>query len=130
MAAVLWGAGVSFGGVLAFLYADLIVLPLLDVYRRYYGWKMAAYIAGVFYATMVVSALLMDAAFDALGWIPRQRPNLHAEMVHFSLNYTFWLNFVFAILAAGLFVLARRQPMASGHCEHHAPAARVRGHPR
>ena len=53
MAAVLWGAGVSFGGVLAFLYADLIVLPLLDVYRRYYGWKMAAYIAGVFYATMV-----------------------------------------------------------------------------
>ncbi len=54
MAAVLWGSGVSFGGVLAFLYADLIVLPLLDVYRRYYGWKMAAYIAAVFYATMVV----------------------------------------------------------------------------
>ena len=53
MAAVLWGAGISFGGVLAFLYADLIVLPLLDVYRRYYGWKMAAYIGAVFYATMV-----------------------------------------------------------------------------
>jgi hypothetical protein len=49
MAAVLWGAGVSFGGVLAFLYADLIVVPLLDVYRRYYGWKMAAYIGGIFY---------------------------------------------------------------------------------
>ena len=49
MAAVLWGSGISFGGVLAFLYADLIVLPLLDVYRRYFGWKMAAYIGIVFY---------------------------------------------------------------------------------
>ncbi len=123
MAAVLWGAGVSFGGVLAFLYADLIVLPLLDVYRRYYGWKMAAYIAGVFYATMVVSALLMDVAFSALGWVPGHRPDVHAEMVHFSLNYTFWLNVAFALLAAWLFVLARRHPMQSGHCEHHGHSA-------
>ena len=123
MAAVLWGAGVSFGGVLAFLYADLIVLPLLDVYRRYYGWKMAAYIAGVFYATMVISALIMDVAFNALGWIPQQRPNIQAEMVHFSLNYTFWLNLAFAILGASLLMLARRQPMAPGHCEHHAHQA-------
>ena len=120
MAAVLWGAGVSFGGVLAFLYADLIVLPLLDVYRRYYGWKMAAYIAAVFYATMVVSALIMDVAFNALGWIPATRPDVHAEMVHFSLNYTFWLNIVFGLLAIALFVIARRQPTEHGHCEHHA----------
>ncbi len=127
MAAVLWGAGVSFGGVLAFLYADLIVLPLLDVYRRYYGWKMAAYIAGVFYATMVISALIMDAAFSALGWIPRQRPNMQAVMTHFSLNYTFWLNLVFAGVALGLFLLSRRQPMAAGHCEHHAHPAQHHG---
>jgi uncharacterized protein len=45
---VLWGSGISFGGVLSFLYADLIVIPLLDVYRRYFGWRMAAYIAVVF----------------------------------------------------------------------------------
>ena len=122
MAAVLWGAGVSFGGVLAFLYADLIVLPLLDVYRRYYGWKMAAYIAAVFYATMVASALIMDVAFNALGWIPATRPDMHAEMVHFSLNYTFWLNIVFGSVALALFLLARRHPMAHGHCERHAHA--------
>jgi uncharacterized membrane protein YraQ (UPF0718 family) len=122
MAAVLWGAGVSFGGVLAFLYADLIVLPLLDVYRRYYGWKMAAYIAAVFYATMVISALIMDVAFNALGWIPQTRPDVHAEMVHFSFNYTFWLNIAFGLLAAVLFTLARRHPMPHGHCEHHAHA--------
>jgi len=119
MAAVLWGAGVSFGGVLAFLYADLIVLPLLDVYRRYYGWKMAAYIAAVFYATMVVSALIMDVAFNALGWIPATRPDVHAQMVQFSLNYTFWLNIAFGLLAIALFVIARRHPMGHGHCEHH-----------
>ncbi len=128
MAAVLWGAGVSFGGVLAFLYADLIVLPLLDVYRRYYGWKMAAYIAGVFYTTMVASALIMDVAFNALGWIPQQRPNMHAEMVHFSFNYTFWLNAAFAVLALALFLLAHRQPMQSSHCEHHAHHAPGHGH--
>ena len=122
MAAVLWSAGVSFGGVLSFLYADLIVLPLLDVYRRYYGWKMAAYIAAVFYATMVAAALIMDVVFSALGWIPSSRPDVHAEMVHFSLNYTFWLNIAFGLLAIALFTLARRNPMQHGHCEHHAHA--------
>ncbi len=120
MAAVLWSAGVSFGGVLAFLYADLIVLPLLDVYRRYYGWKMAAYIAAVFYATMVIAALVMDLAFNALGWIPGSRPDLRGAMVRFSIDYTFWLNIAFGALALCLFVLARRQPKMHSHCEHHA----------
>ena len=123
MAAVLWGAGVSFGGVLAFLYADLIVLPLLDVYRRYYGWKMAAYIAAVFYATMVIAAVIMDLVFHALGWVPKTRPDLRMEMVHFSVNYTFWLNLAFGALAAWLFLVSRRQPPQHHHCEHHAAHA-------
>jgi uncharacterized protein len=119
MAAVLWGSGVSFGGVLAFLYADLIVLPLLDVYRRYYGWKMAAYIAAIFYATMVIAALLMDVAFNALGLVPRTHPDMHAAMVHFSLNYTFWLNLVFGAIAIALFALARRKAAHDHHAHHH-----------
>ncbi|WP_419760584.1 permease [Acidisoma sp.] len=122
MAAVLWGSGVSFGGVLAFLFADLIVLPLLDVYRRTYGWKMAAYIGGVFYATMVVSALIMELAWGALGWIPRHHPNMQATMVHFSINYTFWLNLIFGLIAVGLVILAKRNPMQMQHahcCAHH-----------
>jgi uncharacterized protein len=123
MAAVLWGAGISFGGGLAFLYADLIVLPLLDVYRRYYGWKMAAYIGAVFYATMVLAALAMDVLFNTVGWIPTRNPNIQAEMMHFDLDYTFWLNIVFGALAAFLFWTARRNPMAHGsHCEHHGGA--------
>jgi hypothetical protein len=80
MAAVLWAGGVSFGGVLSFLYADLIVLPLLDAYRRYYGWRMAAYIAAVFYATMVISGLIMELAFQALGLIPKPTGDIRAEM--------------------------------------------------
>lgn len=116
MAAVLWGSGVSFGGVLAFLYADLIVLPLLDVYRRYYGWKMAGYIAAVFYATMVIAALIMDLAFTAIGLVPAHRADIHVQMVHFSINYTFWLNAIFGAVAVVLFVLARRQP---AHAHHH-----------
>ncbi len=117
MAAVLWGSGVSFGGVLAFLYADLIVLPLLDVYRRYYGWKMAAYIAAVFYATMVIAALIMDVVFNAIGLVPTHRTDIHAQMMHFSLNYTFWLNVVFGAVAVALFWLAR-QRAAHDHAHH------------
>ena len=122
MAAVLWGSGVSFGGVLAFLFADLIVLPLLDVYRRYYGWRMAAYIAGVFYATMVAAALIMDVAFNALGWIPPHRPDLRAAMVQFSFDYTFWLNLLFGALALALFTASRRRPAPQSCCAHHGHA--------
>jgi len=131
MAAVLWGSGVSFGGVLAFLFADLIVLPLLDVYRRYYGWKMAAYIGAVFYASMVVSALVMDLAFNALGWIPRTHPNLQHEMTHVSINYTFWLNLIFGLIAIALVILAKRNPMQmqrAACCGHHAAKASVHAH--
>jgi uncharacterized membrane protein YraQ (UPF0718 family) len=111
MAAVLWGSGVSFGGVLAFLYADLIVLPLVDVYRRYYGWKMAAYIAIVFYTTMVAAGIVMDLAFHALGWIPQPNPDLRAEVTTYAFDYTFWLNLVFGALAVYLFWVARRNKL-------------------
>ena len=124
MAAVLWGSGVSFGGVLAFLYADLIVLPLLDVYRRYHGWKMAAYIAGIFFVTMVLAAIVMDAAFTGLGLVPARDPNIRAGMSSFAIDYTFWLNIAFGALALWLFRIAALNPMASGqHCEHHAAKA-------
>jgi hypothetical protein len=124
MAAVLWGSGVSFGGVLAFLYADLIVLPLLDVYRRYYGWKMAAYIAGIFFATMVLAAIVMDTAFTGLGLVPARDPNIRAEMSTFAVDYTFWLNIASGALALWLFRIAALNPMAAAsQCEHHGASA-------
>jgi hypothetical protein len=76
LAAILWASGISFAGVLAFIYADLIVLPLLDVYRTYYGVRMAAYMFGVFFVTMVLSAIIMDRASRCCTWyrIPIRTP--------------------------------------------------------
>jgi uncharacterized membrane protein YraQ (UPF0718 family) len=111
LAAVLWTSGISFGGVLAFLYADLIVLPLLDAYRKYYGIRMMLYIFAVFFTTMVVSAIVMDAAFSALHLVPRPNPNIRHDLTMFSFNYTFWLNLVFGALGLYFWWLNRRNPM-------------------
>jgi hypothetical protein len=126
MAAVLWASGISFGGVLSFLYADLIVLPLLDVYRRYYGWRMAAYIAVVFYVTMVLAGLIMDIAFTVVSAVPEPNPDIRTELTHFSFNYTFWLNLAFGALAAYFVWLNRKHPMDHGH--HHDPHPRADDH--
>lgn len=101
------------------------MIPLLDVYRRYYDWKMAAYIGGIFYITMAASALVIDGAFNLLGWIPPPKSDIHAEMMHFALDYTFWLNLVFLALAIALFVTARRHPVHHEH--HHGDRAAGRG---
>ena len=127
LAAVLWGGGASFGGILAFLYADLIVLPLLDVYRRYFGWRMAAYIGGVFFVTMVLAAAAMDLGFTALGLVPGHQEDVRGHITHFALNYTFWLNLLFGAVALCLFVLNRQHPMSHGHHDNHAMHGRVSG---
>jgi hypothetical protein len=127
LAAVLLGNGISFGGVLAFLYAHQIVLPLLDVYRRYYGWRMAAYIAAVFFATMVLSALVMDVVFTGVGLVPQPNPDIRAEVMRFGLNYTFWLNIVFGAVTVWLWLLNRRHPMQM-HMRHHEGHAHAHGH--
>ena len=64
LAAVLWNGGISFGGVLAFIFADLIVLPILDIYRKYYGWRMAGFLLASFYATMVAAGLAVEWLFE------------------------------------------------------------------
>src|SRR5206468_3823051 len=71
LAAVLWNGGISFGGVIAFIFADLIVLPVLDIYRKYYGWKMAGFLFATFYAAMAGAALIVEAIFGAAGRTPR-----------------------------------------------------------
>jgi hypothetical protein len=116
LAAILWASGISFGGVLAFLYADLIVLPLLDVYRKYYGIRMAAYIFGVFFVTMVISAIVMDGAFSALHLVPVPNRNAVHDLTMFSFNYTFWLNLAFGALALYLWRLDATHPME--HMDH------------
>jgi uncharacterized membrane protein YraQ (UPF0718 family) len=103
LAAVLWNGGISFGGVVAFIFADLIVLPILDIYRKYYGWKMAAFLLASFYATMVAAGLVVELIFGGMGLIPEERA---AKVVEASIswNYTTILNLVFLALAAVLVV--------------------------
>ena len=103
LAAVLWNGGISFGGVIAFIYADLIVLPIIDIYRKYYGWKVAVLIVAVFYAAMVVAALIVEFLFGALRLIPHHRSAQVVEM-SISFNYTTVLNIIFLAIAAFLVV--------------------------
>ena len=101
LAAVLWNGGISFGGVLAFIFADLIVLPIIDIYRKYYGWRMAGFLLVSFYVTMALSGLIVELVFDRLGLIPSER---NAKVVEASVtwNYTTVLNILFLGLAAAL----------------------------
>jgi len=123
LAAILWVSGLSFGGTLAFLYADLIILPLLDVYRRYYGWRMMLYIAAIFFVTMVISALVMEGAFSALHLVPKPNPNVRHDLTMFSFNYTFWLNVIFGGLAIYVWRLDAANPMDHGCHDHHESQA-------
>jgi uncharacterized membrane protein YraQ (UPF0718 family) len=101
LAAILWNGGISFGGVMAFVFADLIVLPILNIYRKYYGGRMSLFLLATFYAAMAAAGLVVELLFRLLGLVPEER---HARVVEASiqLNYTTVLNVVFLALAAVL----------------------------
>ena len=107
LAAVLWNGGISFGGVASFIFADLIVLPILNIYRKYYGIKMSAFLLGTFYAAMVVAGYLVEIIFGVLGLVPEQR-DARVVMASVQLNYTSVLNTLFLFLAAALVARALR----------------------
>jgi uncharacterized protein len=99
LAAVLWNGGISFGGVIAFIFADLIVLPILDIYRKYYGIRMMAFLLVTFYIAMAGAAFVVELAFGLISLVPQER---QAQVVETSItwNYTTWLNIAFLALAA------------------------------
>lgn len=99
LAAVLWNGGISFGGVIAFIFADLIIIPILLIYRKYYGTAMALRIFGIFYLAMAAAGYVVELIFTPLGLVPTKRDATVLES-SISWNYTTWLNVVFLILAA------------------------------
>jgi uncharacterized membrane protein YraQ (UPF0718 family) len=103
LAAVLWNGGISFGGVVSFIFADLIVLPILNIYRKYYGPRVSIYLLVTFYATMVVAGLVVEALFGILGLVPEER---NAKVLEASVtwNYTTFLNIAFLALTVVLVV--------------------------
>ena len=102
LAAVLWNGGISFGGVVAFIFADLIIIPILIIYRKYYGTRMMLALLGIFYATMVAGGYIIEFAFGGLGLIPATRAARVGD-TGITWNYTTILNIVF-LLAAGALV--------------------------
>jgi uncharacterized membrane protein YraQ (UPF0718 family) len=98
LAAVLWNGGISFGGVIAFIYADLLILPILNIYRKYYGMRMMLTLLGTFYAAMVTAGYLVELIFGTTHLIPTQRNAMVLE-ASVSWNYTTWLNIAFLVLA-------------------------------
>jgi uncharacterized membrane protein YraQ (UPF0718 family) len=101
LAAVLWNGGISFGGVLAFVFGDLIVAPILNIYRKYYGLRMACFLLASFYATMVAASLAVEFLFDGIG-IERTARNAKVIEASVTWNYTTYLNIVFLALAGVL----------------------------
>jgi uncharacterized membrane protein YraQ (UPF0718 family) len=128
LAAVLWNGGISFGGVIAFIFADLIVIPILVIYRTYYGTKMTLAILGIFSAAMAAAAYIIEFTFGGPGLIPTQR-HAHIAETAPTWNYTTILNIIFLLLAAALLIRFFRTgagPMlnmmgGSPQPEHHTP---------
>jgi uncharacterized membrane protein YraQ (UPF0718 family) len=131
LAAVLWNGGISFGGVIAFIFADLIILPILNIYRKYYGGAMSLFLLGTFYATMVAAGYAVEIIFGALHLIPTGPRNAKVVEASVSLNYTTVLNVLFLVLALVLVLRFVRtggremlkmmdEPMEEGpgHSEH------------
>lgn len=99
LAAVLWQGGISFGGVISFLFADLIIFPLLNIYRKYYGARVAALLGVLFYVAMVLASLAVEGLFSLLHLVPSHGGvNIMQESIRW--NYTTWLNIVFLVIAA------------------------------
>ncbi len=107
LAAVLWNGGISFGGVIAFIFGDLIIPPIINIFRKYYGLRMSLFLLVTFYIAMVLAALGVEYLFGALGWIPSVR-DANVGQAAFSLNYTTALNGL-ALLAAGWLYLRYRR---------------------
>jgi YHS domain-containing protein/uncharacterized membrane protein YraQ (UPF0718 family) len=113
LAAALWKGGISFGGVVSFIFADLITLPLLLIYRRFYGWRMAMRILAIFWLVMALAGLATEYLFAAAGLVPPGRP---VEIVQpsFAWNYTTYLNILFLGVFAVLFWLYRNRERLGG----------------
>ncbi|MEA2152893.1 MAG: uncharacterized protein QOI18_1126 [Solirubrobacteraceae bacterium] len=117
LAAVLWSGGISFAGVLAFLFADLIVLPIIAIYRKYYGTRFALRIVALMFVTMVVAALVVDGLFSGLGLIPTgPRPSRGDIFGTIAVDYKLFLNVLAALVFAALLWLTKRRGVTDPTC--------------
>src|SRR5581483_9601041 len=117
MAAALWEGGISFGGVISFIFADLIALPLVLIYRKYYGTRLALRLTLTFWAVMSLAGLIVEGLFWLFGAVPENRPT-QIVATHFQWNYTTFLNIFFLGVFAVLYWLYRNRARLGGGTEH------------
>jgi hypothetical protein len=117
LAAVLWSGGISFAGVMAFIFADLIVLPIIAIYRKYYGTSYALRIVALMFVTMVLAALIVNGVFSAAGLIPTgPRPSRGDIFGTIAVNYKLLLNVLGLVIFAALFWLTARRGVTDPVC--------------
>jgi YHS domain-containing protein/uncharacterized membrane protein YraQ (UPF0718 family) len=116
LAAVLWSGGISFAGVMAFIFADLIVLPILIAYRKYYGTAFALRITALMFVTMVMAALVIDLLFSGLGLIPSTRPSTDDVFASVQVDYKLALNLLGLLVFASLMRLTLRRGVTDPVC--------------
>ncbi|HEX2376345.1 MAG TPA: permease, partial [Gaiellales bacterium] len=116
IAAVLWSGGISFGGVMAFIFADLVVLPIIAIYRKYYGWPFALRITALMLVTMAAAALAIDGLFTVLGLVPDARPSREDVFGSIDLDYKLVLNALGLVIFAALFGLTMRRGATDPVC--------------
>ncbi|MDX1639654.1 MAG: permease [Balneolaceae bacterium] len=107
LATVLNSNGVLFAGIMGFIYSDLMVPPLVHINAKYYGWRVALYIAGIMFVSIVVTALILNGMFGLLDIIPETRKEV-ASITQFQIDYTFWMNIAFTLVAAWLVTFHRQ----------------------
>jgi hypothetical protein len=105
LAALLFGKGVSFAGVMAFIFSDLVVFPVLRINAKYYGWKMSLFILFLLFTALIGTSLVLHYGFDLFNLLPDPSAINVTKSDHFKIDYTFWLNMIFLIISGVLIYL-------------------------
>jgi uncharacterized membrane protein YraQ (UPF0718 family) len=113
LAAILFNNGVSFGGIMAFIFSDLVVFPVIRINAKYYGWKMALYILGLLFASLIITSLVLHYGFSLFNILPDSSVKV-TESDRFAIDYTFFLNIAFLAITGLLFWLK-----SMGKSSHH-----------
>lgn len=113
LATVLNENGVLFAGIMGFIYSDLMVPPLVHINAKYYGWKIALYIAGIMFVSIVATALILNTGFSLLGILP-ESAKVVKEITQFKIDYTFWMNISFVFVTGWMLYLNRQHKIEHG----------------
>jgi uncharacterized membrane protein YraQ (UPF0718 family) len=125
LAAILYNNGVSFGGVMAFIFSDLVVLPVIRINAKYYGWKMALYILGLLFGSLIATSLVLHYGFSLLDILPESTGGTGTSENRFAIDYTFFLNLLFLAITGGLAWLKYTGDSKGHHHHHHGDKGSV-----